>query len=141
MPSPKFSEELQPHKHVVAEKSLKCASSQVLRAVTCTFVCWYMCTIAVSCSPLFSLHFFCPGTWKVCASLCMEMVCVIQNVLRCPGLDAEVSGDSQGTGQVHKEQVHAICGAGDSPALPLLLHCILLRCYLYPLLELQHWHC
>lgn len=74
MSSPNFSEEVQPHKYIVSEKSLKCASSWVLRAMNFTFVCQYTCTTAVNCSLLFSLHFFCPSTWRACASFCTEMV-------------------------------------------------------------------
>lgn len=60
----------------------------------CTFVCQYLCQTAVSSSPQFSFLYSCPGTWKTSASLCKEMVCAIQNVVDCPGVDAEVSKDS-----------------------------------------------
>lgn len=143
MPSPKFSDELQPHKHVVAEQSLKCASSQVLRAVTCTFVCQYMCTTAVSCSPLLSLHFFCSGTCKECASLCTEMVCAIQNVLGCPGLDAEMSMALSRAGGYGASSCYMWCRGFSCPPPAITLHVdrLLLCYYLHPLLKLQHWHC
>lgn len=88
----------------------------------------YVCLPAhvyTSCSPLLSLHFLCPGTWKAGTSLCTEMVCAIQNVLGCPGVDAEVLGQRRlCPGQVDKEQVRVIRGAGGSPALLLPLQCV-----------------
>lgn len=141
MSSPNFSEEMQPRKYVVSEKSLKCASCRVLRAMAFTFVCQYTRTTAVDCSLLFSLHFFCPSTWRACASFCTEMVlcnpeCAWLLWAGCRSVRGQ-------PGRVDKEQVHAVCGAGCSPVLPLTLLCtyiavwLLLCCYFYPLLELQ----